>query len=352
MRRWAWLMVVASVGLCGAKKPKKKKKKEPRTAMVKTVAAPVFPMAVDEAVVEAVPLSGSRDGLDIQAMQRSRTVYSFNLVADYLADLAPQAPDAVLKTLAAHPDWRVHEGPWGVRAALRVSRTVSPSGYHFDGDSAWGVFVRGDDHTAGSPWLDSAIIPEFDAGSGRAKTPGLQVVSGDFKGRWTSAFRVEGDGLAFDVHEVGDATSRVHTEEGMAILDRALDIAVTNADLVQAQGVRGMYLPGGEPAASGKVQISSPGDGLIDVQARVAPPTWGWTWIRLVGPDGPWQDAAVGQGTREMVGADDGGFFYLQGQVEVPSGASFEGTAEVWFAEERGATPVKLDAVSITVPAR
>jgi hypothetical protein len=330
-----------------ARKPKKKK--EPAAPPAPPTA--VLPSPVSTATLEAFgpALIGMDEALDITAMTRSKTMYAFRLPVEFLADLPDGAAEPVMQTLAAHPSWRVFDSAWGLRAALREDGSVGPAGYVTSGAEAWGLFVSSDVPDA-SPW--SSQVLRVSAADGEADCPGLVLPSGPFRGSASSAFLIDGDGMGVAIHEVGDVDSRDATLAALVALQRDLDIAVSTVDLVVDSGVDGMYLPNGEPGRTASLSLSSPGKGLLELEARAAPPSWGWTWLRLVTPSGPWEEAAVGAATREMLDSGkDGQFFYMQAQIPVPAGEAFEATAELWFAPPGGKGTL-LSATPVTVPAR
>ncbi len=352
MRR-TWLMLaLVPLMVCGAKKGKKGK--EPAASAGPPAAT--FPVA-DSPYEDQVlwpPMSGSTESLDITAMTRSKTWYTFEVDAAYLADVDEEGARLVMRTLAALPGWRVHEGPTGVVASLRDGDGfVSRSGYHIEGRTAWAASVRATPMTASSTWRTVSQVGRASPSDSSVKLLGMPISTGPFQGAWTSAFRVEGPVMSFGIHELGDEDDRARSARALGAVGRTLDLAASMTDMVATDGVRGMYLPAGEPGTAPSLEIRSPREGWLEVRARVSPPSWGWTWIRLVVDGKPWEEGPVGSGTRERVGGGvEGSYFYLQGEFPVASGPAAAAEAEVWFTSASSEAPMKLTSFPVSIPAR
>lgn len=338
MRRW--MLVVAALTLMGAKKGKRGKK-APAEPPAPKVVVPADPGAK---AWELPPVEGHEDGLDVTSMVRAKNWFKIGVDTRFMADIDATQSDAVLKTLAAHPEWRVFETPSGVRAAFRKDGSVGVGGYH-QGARTWALFVG-----RTMPWSSDSVkvVPMAET---TVDVQAFNLHGGPYGGRWTSAFVLDSPQLDLGVHEVADADGRSATVAAIESMARSMDIAVQTADDAAKMGVMGMYLPQGEPGRSASMAVSSPGKGLLEVKARVSPPDWGWTWVQLTRDGTPWAAEQVGPATREMVGTQDGAYFYLQGTAIVPSGEGFSGVAEVWFAAE-GQPAVKLAETPVDVPAR
>lgn len=345
MRRWFALVVALAVGTCGAKRARP----SPAEDAPRAASAPAFPgpVAVDPAL--APPLGGAAEGLDITSMVRTETTYRFDVDAAWLGTVQGGAGTPFLRTLAAHPGWRVHEGPDGPRASLRGhDLALAPDGYHRAGRSAWAVHVQ----PGAAIWGAADPVVRVAHTAPALTVKGHPIPAGPAQGLVSSAFEIRGPAWVVGVHEVGPADAREGTEQALTELARSLDVAASTVDLVARDGVRGMYLPLGEPGAAPSVAVRAVPGGL-DVRARVAPPGWGWSWVRLVRDGVPWEEARVGAGTREMLGYDGpAAHFYLQGAFAAPPGEGFEAVAEVWFAEGPRATPVRVGSWPVSVPAR
>lgn len=303
-------------------------------------------------------LEGASEGLDITKMVRSRVRYDLAVDRAWLASVPADQLDLVLAVLEADPRWRVTELE-GLPCAVRREDSeegpqVSRTGYHRTDGERWRTMLRTEPWPEQAPWATSKRVVRVDAAAGPIPLDAwVDDVTGIYGAR-TTALTLASPVLALDVYELGPAGSRPRTVE--ALLDAAdlLGWIVAKLPDVQARGVDGMPLPSGEPGSGTFLDITSPGPGLLDVRGRTNPGTRGWTWLRVMTPQGAWAETEVGAGTRERIGASEISTysFWFQGQLAAPAGPAFPATAELWHLADGASAARLLSTWPVTVPAR
>ncbi|MCB9665056.1 MAG: hypothetical protein H6732_13155 [Alphaproteobacteria bacterium] len=297
--------------------------------------------AADVALVEGW-LRGSAEQVDLERGTISTVVYGLTADRRFLGLLDDEGRTRLWRLLEADPGWRVAE-EGGVRVAVRrvpvgEDWTVATSGVHMMDGRGFRVAFRDRPWPAESAWGRSQLLVRDAGGEGRIELPSWVVHEAPWYRARASGLCVDVPGLGLDVLEVAPEQGRALTADGVRLAAKAVDAVVDGRDRLERLS--------GEPAFA----LLPAGTGALEVRARVATPVPGWTWVRLVTPTGPWQEAAVGRGTRERVGAGPGAW-YLQGTFTVPPGPAFEATAEVWLRPDEGET-VRVAELPITVPAR
>lgn len=129
-----------------------------------------------------------------------------------------------------------------------------------------------------------------------------------------------------------------------------------DAGQTRASGYTATQIPADEPRRGDapELWLWSPGPQTIEVRGRANPGRPGWTWVRVLDAAGaPVDEAAFAAGSRERIGwsSSDDALFYLQGRFPVAAGPAFAGTAELWFAPDKG-RPERLGAWAVRVPHR
>lgn len=349
MRRGLGVAVMLAVGLGGSAEAGKRKRKGKRKGP--TVSAPAPPSA--RAVREAGPaprsprpgLSVPDRGLDIRSMRR--TVTRFSLDVPPMDPVDPSLTDAVALQLAADPRWRLSAeegvlvGSW--REDDGGDWVVGPGGFHDDGARAWRVRLRLGVWPAGHRWTVADGVVH---GAASGATVQLQPVSETWEpwsDRLATALSVDGEGFGFDVYEAGDGESLPYTVGAAEDVMDWWGRAVMVADRVAAAGPGEAFLPPGEPGTPGAGEVAF-AEGILTASARVNPGLDGWTWLRLMDGDGPWQEAAITAGTRERAGysAEPSEGFWVQSAVPLAEALPEGATAAWWFVADGSETPVWL----------
>lgn len=290
-------------------------------------------------------LAGSDASLDLESLVRTTTRY--NLAGDFSGlTVDRREADSVLRHLAADPRWRVG---WWDGALLAFARrpegerfTVPRDGVHRQEGTWWRTDLRFEPWDPTSAWATSSRVTRVTPDRSAVGTAAFHL-PGDLR---ATAITIEGPVLALDVFEATTRPGRPRTGEQLTEVPALLDAIVAGVAL----------LPPGEPARSmPELFLRSPGPGLLEAWGRVNPGAEGTTWLRLLDAElVPWEEAAVGAGSAEIVGwsADPRHQFYLQGTFPVPAGPRFSGTAELWFQPESGGERTRLAAFIVDVPAR
>ena len=344
---------------------KKDKRRRGKVAVEAPAAVPAFgvpllPVAaspLDPGLVRPA-LSGAEDGLNITSMQRSRVSFSLGVDHSWLEGVDGAAREAVLAYAAADPRWRVTEEDGTLIALRRVQDAngwmVPRTGYHTGKDATWRVGLRFGAWDGASPWTQSADVSRVGPRDTTIRLKAFVVGMSGTYGQRASALSVDGDHLAFDVYELAKDDDRSHTVKALTGIVDEVGVVLATADYITAQGASAMPLPEGEPADEQRLILRARGAGLLDLRARVNAGTPGWTWVRLLAEGGPWEEAAVGAGTRERVGysalSHEG--FWMQGDFAVPPGDAFAAVAEVWHLPDGGGPVRKIAAFPVSVPAR
>jgi hypothetical protein len=324
-------------------------------------AEPTLPSLLSplEAQLVRPDLMGVDLALDLTTMSRHQI--TFDLIFDRTPFDAVTLPiqKSLFEVFAADPRWRVTEEDGAMIAYLRVADgagwSVPRSGYHRSADGAtWRVDVRAGAWDPTSRWLTSPYVKHLPPGIGKARMTSWVMADPAMRGLHASAMSIESPGVAVDLFEAGGAVDRPHTSAGLVQAQQTIMTVVGAAAYFAREGGAAARVPAAEPAAPGVVLVTAPSAGTLDLRARVNPGVPGWTWVRLVSDRGPWNDAAVGAGTRERVGfsSDPTRGFYMQSAFPAPQGPGFTGTAEVWFKPDDGGPARKLSSTVVTVPAR
>lgn len=320
------------------------------------------PGAVPSPYEDRVPtpsLSGSTSSLNLEALAHEITEFTIEADVSGLTAVTTENLDAVIRHLAADPRWRVVEAPGGAMIAIRREKdggewTAPLRGYIAAKDGLWRAVLRFDAWDPADPWASSPLVSRTDAMSPKATLRAFNAP--EHKGWQAVAMAWEAPAVALEIY---DASKAAELESASAILGSVpnyLDVVATHAAEIRARGYDPRALPFREPRRSDPwVEAKSPAPGELDVRARVHPPGFGYTWIRLDDENlQPWEELAVATGTREIVGwsSVEREQFYMQGRFPVPSGEGFTGTAEVWFQAMDGGAPILLGATPVRVPKR
>lgn len=326
-----------------------------------TPSAPSIPSLLSpmEAQLIRPDLAGADMSLDLLTL--SRREITFDLTFDRTPFDAMTLPvqSILFDALAADPRWRVTEEDGAQVAYLRVQDgagwSVPRSGYHRSADGAlWRADVRAGAWGTGAKWLASPWVKRLTPGQGKAHMMSWVMADPALRGLHASAMSIESPGIAVDLFEAGGTSGRPHMAAGLVQAQQSIMTVLGAAEYFAREGGAAMRVPAAEPAALGTLVVSAPAAGTLDVRARVNPGARGWTWVRLVTEHGPWNDAAVGAGTRERLGfsSDPARGFYLQSVFPVPSGPAFTATAEIWFKPDDGGPVRKLGTTVVDVPLR
>jgi hypothetical protein len=303
-------------------------------------------------------LEGDRMALDLKSLARTQLDYTLHMETAGLATAAEGDVPLLLAHLAADPRWRVAEVD-GVLAATRRSEadggwTLPQHGYHRDDAGPWRVLLRFGAWPAEHPWVRSEFVAKASAATASATVRGFVPPNDVYHGNVTTALSVEGPRLSLDVYEMSAADDREHTRWALGEVPSLVYNVRTLRASIGATGHDAMLLPRGEPAtAHASVALSAAGPGEVEFRGRINPGEPGWTWLRIVRDDRPFEELAVVAATRERAGwsPNPAHGFYLQSRIPVAPGPSFTARAELWFQADGGA-PWRMHAEQVQVPAR
>lgn len=304
-------------------------------------------------------LGGSTQTLQLEGIRRQSTTFRVELDTSALT-AGPELTPTLERHLAADPRWRLVERDGGLVALRREEVdgrwVIGPAEHHGGEGGCHRVALRLGALDPGADWASADGVARIPAGASAVELPVFQVPDAPCKGLSATALRVEGPAVSLELLEAARGADRTITFDALThTLDLVRQVGATGRT-VQRDGFDRFSLPRGEPVAGDEptVTLTSPGPGLLELDARVNPGRRGWTWLRLL-DDGlqPWEDPQIGRATRERAGwSDDASLTFLVGTVfPAPSGPAFSGTAELWFQPEDG-PPVLLTAVPLDVPAR
>lgn len=309
-----------------------------------------------------------RGGSSLELTSLTRTITTFTLGADVsaLSTIDAAAEQAVLRHVAADPRWRlvVHQG---ALIAYRRTKdgpewTCPMRGYTVDGPSLWRAAIRFTPWSPDAAWATSKVVAHADASAAEIQATGFAY--GAHPGWDATALSWSGPEVSLELFEAGAADDLPHTAELLGIVPSYLGGLTTLAGTVPTQGWATGYLPAKEPKrGEPTVDVTSPGPGELEVRARMHVPGPGITWVRILdGELHPWEEQAVGVGTREIIGwaDDEKALFYLQGRFPVPAGSAFTATIEVWHLPvattadlvRPTGTPIRIGAFPVKVPRR
>lgn len=299
--------------------------------------------------VPAPVLDGSTTELALETLTVSSVHFDLGADLGALQQITGEAADNLRAGLAAASGWRVTWGPTGVVGHLRDGGPpeVARGGTHNGDAGCWRIAVHLDAPPAAANG-GRDVVTRVDAANGATfRLDGFTSRAPPCPDQLATALLVEGP-IALEVYEAGDDSSRPHTVRALQLAQ----IQLGNHAMVGAVGVR----PHASGAADAPVdlEVTSPAAGLLDIRGTANPAAAGWSWVRILGPDGqPWEEAAVRVGTAERIGwsADPGQRYWLQGSFPVPEGPGFEGRLELWFAADGGA-PVRVYDGIVAVPDR
>lgn len=304
-------------------------------------------------------LMGVDLALDLSTLSRHQITFDLSFDRTPFDAVTLPIQRSLFEVFSADPRWRVTEEDGVMVAYLRVADgagwTVPRSGYHKAADgAAWRVDVRAGLWGASSKWLTSPYVKHLAPGAGKAHMTSWVMADPAMRGLHASAMSIESPGVAVDLFEAGGSSGRPYMSAGLVQAQQTIMTVVGASAYFAREGGAAARVPAAEPSTPGQIVVSAPSSGVLDVRARVNPGVPGWTWVRLVSEHGPWNDAAVGAGTRERVGfsPDTARAFYLQSAFPVPQGPGFAGTAEVWFKPDDGGPIRKLASSPVNVPAR
>jgi hypothetical protein len=322
---------------------------------------PAPPSAVSplDGALVAPSLTGVEETLDLSRMARARVSWTFAVDHAWLGRLDDRALAGLIAACAADPAWRVVEEGGVLVAHRRVEDgqgwSVARTGFHApaapSGGVTWRVDLRFGAWPATSPWRTSPNVLRADAAATRLVVRAFTARAVETYGLRATALSVDGPKVAFDVYELGADDARATTVEALKSLATGVPTAAWSTAGRLADG-RDVTDPPAEPAPPG-ITVAASG-AQLDVRGSVNPGVPGWTWVRLVGPGGVWEEAVVGAGTRERIGwsADPARTFWLQGRFPVPPGPAFDATAEVWTAPDDGSGVRRVGAWAVRVPER
>jgi hypothetical protein len=355
MRQLAlWLWLLCGPALAG------------RTAPPTASAAPAGPPPPTMASVTAPnpfasyapspPLRGSTNTLDFSTLQRASLVYELHPPALGIAALTAADLPPLRQTLAADPRWRVSGSPGALVATERVEQNgvwrCGPDGWQDSGGAVWRASLRLYRLAADHPWATSPLVARVKDGATTIPMQPAVLQDAPWVGKRATAFTIDGAGVAFDMFEARPNDDRTATEQALIQASELLQMVEVTEDYVLRDGTRGMLLPPSEPGAA-TLRVTSPAAGRLELQARANPGAEGWTWLRLITAGRAWEEAGVAAGTREVIGfsATPTEGWWMQSVFPVPTGASFEATAELWFLPLSGTgTPRRIATQAITVP--
>ena len=338
----------------------------------RTVANPALPpvppklsVAVDPgpatgAGVTQVPsVQGSATELDLEALARVKRSFSIQVDTSSVAHVTRANEALVVRHLAADPRWRVSEREGVLVAYERLERgserSVAEHGYQLARHDAVRVGVRFGGWPSGAAWTSSPYVLRTSPRPGVLEVDSFLLRDDPWKGWSATALSIEGTVASLDIYEAGDGKTRQQTARALGSTLAYLQLVSAHASRVESTGYVPFAMPRDEPMVGVPgVEFMSPERGWLDVRARVNPGASGWTWVRVLDESlRPWQEAVVGQGTRERVGwsSQPEQLFYLQSSVAVPRGGRMPATVEVWFQPD-GGSPERLLAQPINVPRR
>ncbi len=361
------MQVVALIALVGPQPAWAGRSARPSVAVTPpapVVVAPVEPILPSllsplEAQLVRPDLMGVDLALDLTTLSRHQITFDMSFDRTPFDAVTLPIQKSLFEVFAADPRWRVTEEDGAMVAYLRVADgagwSVPRSGYHRSTDGAtWRVDVRAGAWGPASKWLTSPYVKHLAPGVGKARMTSWVMADPAMRGLHASAMSIESPGVAVDLFEAGGSVDRPHMSAGLVQAQQTIMTVVGAAAYFAREGGAVARVPAAEPAAPGILLVTVPGPGTLDLRTRVNPGAAGWTWVRLVSEHGPWNDAALGAGTRERVGfsSDPTRAFYMQSAFPVPQGPGFTGTAEVWFKPDDGGPVRKLSSCAVSVPAR
>lgn len=303
-------------------------------------------------------LAGERMALDLKSLARTQLDYTLHMETAELGRADEHDERLLLAHLAADPRWRVGQVD-GVLAAVRRAEAPggwvsTPSGYHDHGEGPWRVLVRFGAWDATHPWRTSDFVGRARADQDSAQIRGFLPPNTIYEGRVTTALSIDGDRLGVDIYEMGPADDRAHTRWALGELPSLLHNVRVMRKNLGSIGHERMLLPRGEPAVGpAAVQVERSATGELEFRARVNPGAPGWVWLRLVTPQGTFDEAPVAEATRERIGwsPSPSDVFFAQARFQVDPGPAFPATAEIWFQPDHGAARA-IHSERIVVPAR
>lgn len=304
-------------------------------------------------------LQGSTESLDIEALARSRVVFTISVDTSAL-DLVTQADqDLYLRQLAADPTWRVTRRD-GIPVALKRERSgqhwfVGRTGFHHDDTSTRRTLLRFCPWPEEHEWARSALASHVDASTPEKVLTAFTLHAEPWRGRKATALAVEGEVLALDVFEADADGDLAATVDALGELPMWTEGLSTRLGTVASRGYDPLFLPRDEPTRDRAwASLSTPGEGQLDLNGRINPGEPGWLWARILDQDQrPWAEEEVAAGTLERIGFSHQPeeTFWFQGSFPVPEGEGFSGTVVLWFQPDAG--PVRrLAAFPVNVPDR
>lgn len=311
-------------------------------------ALPPLVTPLDDAVAFP-PLTGPTHRLDLETMLRTRIALQLEVDAGWMVDLTDDELAAIARAAEADPRLRVTEEAGVPVAWLRAEGprgwSVRRGGHHQPAEAeAWRAQLRFAPWPDGAPWAESDRTVTVSADESAFAVDTWTMAVDPWRGATASALSLEAEGLWVDLLEVGGGSRRERTTDALGVLDRLVTEARYGLDRP----------PPGEPAPPSAPAFTPLGDGLLDARVRLAVPTRGWTWLRVLRDGAPWAEEAVGAGTRERIGAglDPGRGALLQGTFPVPGGEAFPATVEAWHLADGAEAAALVGRWTVTVPAR
>lgn len=371
-------LVLTTVAFAAPSPKKPAPKPVPTAAAAATTKAPPPPPAVPNAVdpgqarspYEALlepSLAGSSAQLDLTTLKRTITKFTLTSDVSPLTKITAAEKPAVIHQFAVDPRWRLVQWDGAIvafrRAKDAVGEWTAPTrGYHASEAGVWRGAVRFTPWKADVPWVKSELIGRAPASSGSIEAKAFSF--SPHPGWKATALSWSGPEVSLEVFEASASDDLENTSLMLSIVPGYVTSILTDIDVVRTRGYTVGMLPAQEPQrGEPKMAISSPSAGELEIRARLHLAGPGITWIRVLDANlKPWEELAVGAGTREILGWSERSdeLFYMQGRFPVPAGLPFSGTAEVWFQKTTdGVTfrpdatpPVRLGAFPVTIPKR
>lgn len=287
------------------------------------------------------PQPGLAVGQELTAALRSRSRFSVEADVSALGALDGEAVGRLFEELAADPRWKVTRWAGQTVAFWRSRR----------GDGwrvGWGGYSGVDPLSrvalwSGAPaWQTEAQVNRVDASTEGASSLSAAgwPVGGAWEGQTGALLAVQGPGMALEVHEIATDLQLVRTAH-----------ALSRVPLRLKEAVRG--LPPRHPVAPARessetVWVASWDEGGVDLRLSIQTNAPGWTWVRLVGPEGPVEPELVLRASLERLGT---GAAHQAGQSVIPLSDLPEPVeVEVWFQADTDDDPRRLLTKTLTRP--
>lgn len=289
----------------------------------------------------------SDPSLDLRSLARVQLSFSLDVPDPGFATLTAEAREALIRHLQADPRWRVTSEA-GVLLAIRRHPQGAAWTSEFDGvrrssTGACRLALRFAPLPSQHPWASAGWVQRARFGEGVVEMTAVPWELAPVGPVVVTALSLTGGGVWLDLVEAAGPAGRPCSVETLDTIGLELSQVIAGYDLVGAQGFVPFAMPPGEPTGGAAVTLSVEPGGWLEVRARVAPGSAGWTWLRLMHAGAPWSEELVAAGTRERVGDGPaaGGAFWLQGRFAAPVPPSGL-RAELWHLGDGEATPRRV----------